>query len=189
MSNSNVKTLKAFTVRDADTGALQSYAYGSIYVVDSTVASAWISAGLAEAYTGAVAIPTGTKSITENGSGIDVEAYKTANVNVPNPSTGTLAVTQNGEANVTDYAKVSVNVPVVTLTYNANGGTGSVDPVHVGKNTAVELSDGTGLTAPTDKEFAGWATTDSAEEPDVESPLTVTANTTLYAVYVDEAES
>ena len=51
----------------------------------------------------------------------------------------------------------------------------------------VELSDGTGLTAPTDKEFAGWATTNSAEEPDVESPLTVTANTTLYAVYVAES--
>lgn len=182
MSNTNVKTLKAFTTRNGSTGELVTYAFGQIYVVDSTVASGWISAGLAEEYTGAVALPYGSKNITANGS-VDVTTYQTAVVNVPNPSTGTLSVTQNGEANVTDYAKVSVAVPVVTLTYNANGGTGSVDPVHVGKNSAIELSDGTGLTAPAEKEFAGWATTNSAEEPNVESPLTITANTTIYAVY------
>lgn len=177
----NIKTLQAFTTQDSG-GNLVSYEYGQIYAVGSTLGNSLISAGLAEEYEGAVAKPYGTVSITTNGSK-DVAQYAQANVNVPNPSTGTLAITQNGEANVTDYAKVSVNVPVVTLTYNANGGTGSVDPVAVGKGTAVTLDDGTGLTAPEGKEFAGWATTDDAEEADVESPLTVTADTTIYAVW------
>lgn len=188
MSATNVRTLKAFTARDSSTGKLTSFAYNTIYVLDSTFASQLISDGIAEAYTGAVAKPTGSKSITANGQ-VDVSEYQYANVNVPNPSTGTLSVTSNGEANVTDYAKVNVNVPVVKVTYNANGGTGTPDPAYAGKGSAVTLDDGTGITAPSDKEFAGWATTNSAEEPDVESPLTVTADITLYAVWVAESDS
>jgi hypothetical protein len=51
------------------------------------------------------------------------------------------------------------------------------------KGNTITLDDGSGLTAPEGKEFAGWATTDSAEEPDATSPYTVTENVTLYAVY------
>lgn len=177
----NIKTVKAFTTQDSG-GNLRAWAFGTIYSVDSTTGNALIADGLAVEYTGAVANPYGTKTITANGS-VDVAQYATASVNVPNPSTGTLNVTSNGEANVTDYAKVNVNVPVVTLTYDENGGTGSVDPVAVGKGSAVTLDDGSGLTAPEGKEFAGWATTSDAESADVESPLTVTADTTIYAVW------
>ena len=122
MANKTIKTLKAFTTRNASTGKLLSYAYGQIYIVDSTLGTALISSGLAEEYSGAVAKPYGTKSIIANGS-VDVAEYETASVNVPNPSTGTLEITENGEANVTDYAKVNVAVPSdfevaeVTLVY------------------------------------------------------------------------
>lgn len=97
----------------------------------------------------------------------------------------TKSITANGTYDVENFAAVAVAVDVATLTYNANGGTGSVSAEVVGKGTAVTLSDGTGLTAPTDKEFAGWATTASAESPDVTSPYTVEADVTLYAVWVD----
>lgn len=73
-----------------------------------------------------------------------------------------------------------------TVTYDANGGTGTVAAVTVSDGTKITLSDGTGLTAPTDKEFAGWATIDSATEADVTSPYTVSADVILYAVWVDE---
>lgn len=73
-----------------------------------------------------------------------------------------------------------------TITYDANGGTGTVAAVTVSDGTSITLSNGTGLTAPTDKEFAGWATTDSATEANVTSPYTVSADVTLYAVWVDE---
>ena len=55
---------------------------------------------------------TGTLQITENGEGINVTQYAAVDVNVPNPSTGTLQITQNGVGiNVTQYAAVDVNVP------------------------------------------------------------------------------
>lgn len=74
----------------------------------------------------------------------------------------------------------SVNV---TLTYDSNGGTGTIDPVTVNARTSVTLNNGSTLTAPEGKEFAGWATTSDATTPDATSPYTVTENTTLYAVW------
>lgn len=152
-----IKALNAFTYVDGETGDLTSIAFGAVADVDSDLGNQLISEGLAEEYT--LISPTGTKTITENGTGIDVAQYATADVNV---------------------------VPV-TLTYNANTGTGTVDPVTVGKGTSVTLDDGSGLTAPTDKTFAGWATTADATEPDATSPFTVTEDVTLYAVWVAEA--
>lgn len=71
----------------------------------------------------------------------------------------------------------------VTLTYNANGGTGTIAPVSVAARASVTLNDGSTLTAPEGKKFLGWATTDSAATPDAASPYTVTKDTTLYAVW------
>lgn len=179
-----IKALKPFCYRDPTTGALTSYACGQVAEVTTELGNSFISAGYAEAYT--LVSPTGTKNITENDT-YDVTEYASAAVNVPNPSTGTLEVTENGTQNVTDYASVSINVEPVTVTYDANGGTGTVAPVTVGKGTEITLSDGTGLTAPDTKQFAGWATTAAAEEPDVTNPYKVTANVTLYAVYTTAA--
>lgn len=70
-----------------------------------------------------------------------------------------------------------------TVTYNVNGGTGSIDPVDVEAGKSVVLNDGSTLTAPEDKEFAGWAKSSSAQNPTVTSPFTPTGDTTLYAVW------
>lgn len=71
-----------------------------------------------------------------------------------------------------------------TISYDANGGTGTIADQTALNGAYAELSDGTGLTAPAGKEFAGWATTAGAAEPDVTSPMLVTDNITLYAVWV-----
>lgn len=148
-----IKALKPFCYRDPTSGALTSYAMNEIADIDSDLASAFIEEGLAEEYK--LLEPTGTKNITENGSNIDIA----------------------------EYAKVDVAVSVVTVTYNVNGGTGTVAPVSVGKGTEIQLDSGSGITAPEGKTFAGWATTNDAEAPDVTSPYNVTADITLYAVY------
>ena len=70
-----------------------------------------------------------------------------------------------------------------TVTYNVNGGSGSIDPATVTVGQSVNLNDGSGLTPPSEKTFAGWATTDSAVEADVESPYTPTDDITIYAVW------
>ena len=65
-------------------------------------------------------VPTGTKSITANGTGIDVTTYAAVDVNVPQgvfPS-GTKSITSNGTGiDVTNYAAVNVNVTPQPATY------------------------------------------------------------------------
>lgn len=74
-------------------------------------------------------IPTGTKSIAANGTGIDVKAYEKVDVAVPGitPS-GTLAIATNGSHDVTNYATAAVAVPASavdtgtkSITANGNG--------------------------------------------------------------------
>ena len=54
--------------------------------------------------------PSGTKSITANANDIDVKDYAKVNVNVPNPSTGTLEITAEGTYDVKAYASVHVEI-------------------------------------------------------------------------------
>lgn len=98
--------------------------------------------------------------------------------------TGSKTITANGTVDVTEYASAVVNVGTYTITYNVNGGTGTVSADTVIAGNSTTLDDGTGITAPEGKTFAGWATTDDAETPDATSPYTATGNVTLYAVYV-----
>ena len=177
--SSIIKTKQSFTTVDSETGALTSYAYNTVYTVADALATSLIADGLAEAYT--EIDPSGNINISENGV-TDVTQYETATVAVPLPS-GSTTVTANGTYDISDKASVVVNVGTATVTYNANGGTGTVDSQTAIKGNSITLDDGTGLTAPEGKEFAGWATTDSAEEPDAESPYKVTENVTLYAVW------
>jgi hypothetical protein len=78
-----------------------------------------------------------------------------------------------------------VNVAEVTLSYDVNGGTGSIASVSVIAGNTVTLDSGATLTAPEGKEFAGWAAASDATEPDATSPYKVSSNTTLYAVWAD----
>ena len=98
---------------------------------------------------------------------------------------GTKTITANGTYDVSGFASATVNVGTLTVTYDANGGTGTVDAQTVIAGNSITLDDGTGLTAPEGKEFAGWATESTATESDVTSPYTPTESVTLYAVWVD----
>ena len=70
-----------------------------------------------------------------------------------------------------------------TVSYDANGGTGTIASVEVTAGESITVSDGTGLTAPEGKAFAGWAKTSSAQSPTVTSSFTPDKDTTLYAVW------
>ena len=129
-----VRALRLFT--EYIDGTFFSPATGSIFETTAEKGAELISEGLAEEYT--LITPTGTKTITqngtnidiaqyakadvsvpqptgnveltENGSGFDIAQYATATVNVPNPSTGSLEITSNDTYDVTNYAQVVVNV-------------------------------------------------------------------------------
>ena len=69
--------------------------------------------------------PTGTISITANGTGIDVSAYAEADVAVPQgiTPTGTINISTNGDTDVTNYATAHVAVPQPSgkITITSNG--------------------------------------------------------------------
>ena len=155
MTTTNIKALQSFAYRD--NGDVFAIGFGMVAEVDSTLADGFISAGLAVEY--------------------DTEEY--------NAPSGSTTLTANGTYDVTEYASAVVDVDVLTITYNANGGSGTVAPVNVAAGDSVTLSDGTGLTAPEGQEFAGWAKSSSAQSATVESPYTPTESVTLYAVYTD----
>lgn len=71
------------------------------------------------------------------------------------------------------------------VTFDLMGGTGTVDDETVTAGQSVVLDDGTNITAPEGKDFAGWATDASATTPNVTSPYTPSGNVTLYAVYTN----
>ena len=111
-----IRALKAFTIRDSETGNLTSIACGGIAEVSDTVGSSLISDGLAEAYT--LVNPTGSVNISSNGA-VDVAEYATAVVNVPGVTpTGTIEITSNGTVDVTEYATAEVNVDYTTVNFN-----------------------------------------------------------------------
>ena len=147
MSDTRIKALIGFSDGEISLGVNQ------IADVDSTKASAWISAGIAAAYTDPV-VPSGSVTLDANGT-YDVSGKATA----------------------------VVDVTVKTVTYNVNGGSGTVEAVTAINGNTISLNDGSGITPPTNKAFIGWATTSDAETPDVTSPYTVTSDVTLYAVY------
>lgn len=72
-----------------------------------------------------------------------------------------------------------------TVTYDANGGTGTIESVEVTAGESITVDNGSTLTPPEGKEFAGWAKTDSAQSATVTSSFTPDKDTTLYAVWTD----
>ena len=86
----------------------------------------------------------------------------------------------------TDYASdfCPVNVTTYTISFDANGGSGSMTAGTVvpGSYTLPEC----GFTEPQGQHFAGWATSDDGAVI-TDTTITVTGNTTLYAVWEDDA--
>lgn len=75
--------------------------------------------------------------------------------------------------------------PLYTLTYDANGGTGTVYPVIAAPIVEITLNDGSDLTPPSNKVFSGWGITDDATDA-IEGPIKINEHTTLYAIWADE---
>lgn len=73
-----------------------------------------------------------------------------------------------------------------TVSYDVNGGSGTIADVETYVGAIIMVSDGTGITPPAGKVFLGWDTSSTATIPDITGSYKVTGDVTLYAVYGDE---
>lgn len=145
--------------------------------------------------------------ITEEGKEISFVVIPKEGVygeNIPTNAEAKLTYTDvNGESQTLDVANATVNIPApvaetVTLTYDANGGTGAPETATVNKNTEdyVLNTDTTPTHEPVDGrdvEFKGWSADEAVINQVYEKdnvPATVTTidiaeeNVTVYAVWV-----
>lgn len=144
--------------------------------------------------------------ITEEGKAVSFVVIPKDGVygeNIPTNAEAKLTYTDvNGESQTLDVANATVNIPApvaenVTLTYDANGGTGAPASATVNKNTEVTLDS---TTTPTHAEadgkyvtFAGWSNDEAVKgviyekgsEPMPVDKVTVgETDVTVYAVWV-----
>ena len=84
---------------------------------------------------------------------------------------------------------LAVSGSTFRVSYNANGGSGSIADAVVNVGDSTTLAVATSLTAPSNKTFGGWALTSTATQKDYSAGDTFypVRDTTMYAVWVDEA--
>lgn len=150
--------------------------------------------------------------ITEEGKAVSFVVIPKDGVygdNIPTNAEAKLTYTDvNGESQTLDVANATVNIPApvaetVTLTYDANGGTGAPETATVNKNTEdyVLNTDTTPTREPVDGrdvEFKGWSADKAVINQVYEKdnvPATVTTidiaeeNVTVYAVWAYKGEA
>ncbi len=174
------------------TGANKMYAY------------VWGDGGAKVAWPGEEATLVGVDSGDKNAYSFDVDLSVYDNIIFHVGDTKTVDIDISGASNNQGYQPNELSsgaytvlpytytpkAPVTTYTvsFNANGGTGSIDPVP-GVSGSYTLPDGTGLTAPSGQTFVGWKVNNEGETKAAGASITVEADITLYAQYVDVAST
>lgn len=99
-----------------------------------------------------------------------------------------VATDKDGYSVTSDIVKIKVEAVYFTINFDANGGSGNMDPVKVKEGTSCALPECT-FTAPSGKKFKGWAI-DRADGTVVNAGAgcTVSKDTTIYAVWEDTDE-
>ena len=83
----------------------------------------------------------------------------------------------------------SATPATVTYDVTTNGGTNAPSAVSTYVGATINVDDGSGITPPSGKIFAGWDTASSATVPDISGTYKVTASVTLYAIFITDPDA
>jgi hypothetical protein len=120
-------------------------------------------------------------------AGTETTAFATTNEVTVNPSvTTTYKVVVNDTIEDKDVtATITVNPRTYTITYNSNGGSGTMGDGTATENEAFTLP-ACGFSAPTDKQFKNWAIgSTTGTVVNANGTYTFTGATTVYAIWED----
>jgi uncharacterized repeat protein (TIGR02543 family) len=141
--------------------------------------------------TAGTSVSPGTSVTVADGSGCTRPGYTFAGWNTSAGGTGTSnaagsSLTLNADtALYAQWTPVTTPVPTnVALTYDCNGGSGSTAGTSVSPGTSVAVAAGSGCTR-TNSTFLGWSSSPNGSGTLLApgDPLTLNADTTLYAVW------
>ena len=125
-------------------------------------------------------------SVTLNGAPCEniKDGYLTLTLDVNEDVTQEIVATDEA-GNVTTI-HITINPRQYTVSYDLNGGTGTIEAGTAKENVSYTVSDSDGITAPVGKEFAYWAvgSIDSTITVEVGKEHMFNEDTTLYAIWV-----
>jgi hypothetical protein len=97
---------------------------------------------------------------------------------------GEIAITQNGTVDVSRYKTAKVNCGQWKVTFDGNNEQNETIAVFAVKGSSISLLGEENFTTPEGMQLEGWATTKTADAPDIEeAPYTPTKDTVLFAVW------
>ena len=134
-------------------------------------------------YNGLYPQPTTTSSASPYEYSVSASTYYVGDIKYLEAGDYRMAVTLNGERYLSEKFTVNYTAPVTTYTvsFNANGGTGTMaDVTDISGEYTLPAN---GFTAPAGKQFKAWSV--GGVEKAVGDKITVTANTTITAVWED----
>ncbi|MBQ7994768.1 MAG: InlB B-repeat-containing protein [Bacilli bacterium] len=160
---------EAITKVDVTIDAITASKVNSIKLYTSPNGSSWSSVGTYTAATGtkSVALTTPTQNLY----------YKVEFDCASGSSNGLVTVSK------LEYYYIEPSSETYTVSFNANGGSGSMSDVSDVKGSYI-LPDN-GFTAPANKAFAGWKANNAGDLIAAGDSYTVSANVTFYAQWVD----
>ena len=134
-------------------------------------------------YNGLYPQPTTTSSASPYEYSVSASTYYVGDIKYLEAGDYRMAVTLNGERYLSEKFTVNYTAPVTTYTvsFNANGGTGTMaDVTDISGEYTLPAN---GFTAPAGKQFKAWSV--GGVEKAAGDKITVTANTTVTAVWED----
>ena len=134
-------------------------------------------------YNGLYPPPTTTSSASPYEYSVSASTYYVGDIKYLEAGDYRMAVTLNGERYLSEKFTVNYTAPVTTYTvsFNANGGTGTMaDVTDISGEFTLPAN---GFTAPDGKQFKAWSV--GGVEKAAGDKITVTANTTVTAVWED----
>src|SRR6218665_2982521 len=125
--------------------------------------------------------PSSTKFTLNDGAGLTKPGFTFGGWSIAADKNTPVANPYVPTANITLYA---IWIPVYTVTYDLNGGTGTTpaQQTYTQGGTGITLNDGAGLTK-SGFTFGGWSIAADKNTP-VAAPYVPTANITLYAIWL-----
>lgn len=192
-SSSNNQTGKYFTPADGTTALSNATNTWGYYFNSSAPTTAPTASNIFQpvptlsSTAATIKTPATTASTTDISDSFNIYYGVSASSNLAPGTYKMIPDSNNANANgvITYYVTMDTSCDINTISYNANNGSGAINPQEVQNGDSVALADNAFTRS--NHYFMGWSTNQNATTPEYRTNQTITptSNMTLYAVWGD----